>query len=454
MGNSNPSCCSSFKSYFKSTEVNVEFPDEVLIKINSIIRIQRHWRRYRRKLARIKSSKEKDSAQLEKASTKRSYKVLKSSKNDSIAQIEAESKSKEKAEAFFNDITYVKYSKVQELNEVEDNLNSILSEDKKEENASFNMFAIPGIIINSNRIKESTHINIVERENSLEKYTIDDRDLKFFAKNQNKIKKFTIEYPDKSLYSGTLNGKWEKHGFGVFILLDKSKYIGFFKNNMFHGKGRLIDIKGDYFEGYFKQDCAHGFGKHVSSTGEIYIGFWANDKHQGKGQEFFKDGSQYEGEFKNGMKEGKGKFVYPDGSSYEGDFLNDQMHGKGIYKLGEGKIYHGDFFKGKMEGTGFFIWPDKKKYIGQYQKDKKQGYGIFIWPEGKRYEGEWKAGKQHGYGLYISNGLKKYGYWENGIKQNWVDEAQCLEVIKKIQLLKLNDIQSVSNLSRSSNTSI
>lgn len=453
MGNSNSNCCSSFNSYFKSTEVNVDFPDEILMKIKSIIRIQRFYRRYRRSLANIKSSKEKDSAQFDKASTKRSIKVQKSVSSDSQARIESEAHNKENAEAFFREITYVKYNKGLEANEAELNMHSIISEENKED-ASFNMLALPGVIIASLRIKECTHISISERENNLEKYTIDDRDLKFFARHQSTIKKFTIEYPDSSLYSGTLNGKWDRHGFGILIFQDKSKYTGFFKNNKFHGKGRLIDTKGDYYEGTFRQDCAHGFGKHISSTGEIYIGYWINDKHHGKGEEFFKDGSRYEGSFVNGLKEGKGKFTYPDGSSYEGDFLNDTMHGKGTYKLGEGKIYHGDFSRGKMDGTGVFIWPDKKKYIGQYQKDKKQGYGIFIWPEGKRYEGEWKAGKQHGYGLYCSNGIKKYGHWENGIKQSWIDEVKCLEVIKKIQMLKLNDIQSVSNLSRSSNTSL
>lgn len=80
--------------------------------------------------------------------------------------------------------------------------------------------------------------------------------------------------------------------------------------------------------------------------------------------------------------------------------------------------------------------------------------GYLFGPDNKRYEGEWKNGKQHGYGVYYSNGVKKYGYWESGIKQNWVDEERCLEIMKKIQNLKLNDIQSISNISRSSFTSI
>ena len=351
----------------------------------------------------------------------------------------------------------------------------------------FDMKLFPGTICNPIKLKTKTPITISDRENTLDKYSIEEKDLNFFSKNKNKIKKYTIKYNDESsYYSGTFNSNWKRHGFGVLIILNKDvlskcennnndnnvpfnsildneddnqnglsiKYIGFFKNNQFHGKGRLIDSLGNIFEGLFKNNLANGNGKLITQSGDIFIGNFLNDKPHGHGEIYYKDGSRYEGNLKASLKDGKGKFVYSDGSSYEGDFYNDQMHGKGLYKLGEGKFYSGDFFKGKMDGTGVFIWPDKKKYIGQYCKDKKHGYGIFIWPEGKRYEGEWKNGKQHGYGMYISNHIKKYGCWDNGLKQSWVDENKCMEIIRKIQKLKLNDIQSISNFSKSSKMSV
>lgn len=129
------------------------------------------------------------------------------------------------------------------------------------------------------------------------------------------------------------------------------------------------------------------------------------------------------------------------------------MHGKGTYRWKDGKVYSGEFMNDKMEGNGVFIWPDKKKYVGQYSKDRKNGLGIFLWPDGKRYEGEWKNGKQHGHGMMITQKEKRYGIWDNGIRLNWITEEDCLELIRKMNYIKFNDIQSVYSISISSTTS-
>ena len=74
---------------------------------------------------------------------------------------------------------------------------------------------------------------------------------------------------------------------------------------------------------YINKKCmgAHGFGKFIGLDGTIYIGNWENDKQNGSGREIYSDGSNYMGEFVDGKKSGKGKFTFTEGNTYEGDFM-------------------------------------------------------------------------------------------------------------------------------------
>ena len=43
--------------------------------------------------------------------------------------------------------------------------------------------------------------------------------------------------------------KKERHGFGILIWPDGSKYVGYWKHDKANGKGRLIHSEGDIYEG-------------------------------------------------------------------------------------------------------------------------------------------------------------------------------------------------------------
>ena len=218
-----------------------------------------------------------------------------------------------------------------------------------------------------------------------------------------------------AVYIGDWNDNNERHGKGMQLWNDCSKYEGYWKYGKANGKGRLIHGDGDVYEGEWKNDKAHGFGVYIHTDGAKYEGMWIEDKQYGEGVENWPDGSVYKGQYINGKKHGKGHFAWSDGSTYDGEFIENDINGFGIYKWNDGRVFEGYWKNNKMDGKGVFVWPDGRTYKGAYVDDKKQGYGIFEWPDGKRYEGMWLDGKQHGRGVFINtNNEKKEGIWKEG----------------------------------------
>lgn len=83
---------------------------------------------------------------------------------------------------------------------------------------------------------------------------------KFYKKEE---KQFKIDYGKTfltklwildnktSIYSGSTNLNGKKHGFGVSLYVDGSKYEGFWFNNEFTGWGKHIDKEGNVYIGKF-----------------------------------------------------------------------------------------------------------------------------------------------------------------------------------------------------------
>ena len=85
----------------------------------------------------------------------------------------------------------------------------------------------------------------------------------------------------------------QRHGFGIQLWPDGSKYVGYWERDMANGKGRLIHSEGDIYEGIsedplvsgdWKDDMASGHGRYVDVSGMIYVGEWQNDKQHGQGR--------------------------------------------------------------------------------------------------------------------------------------------------------------------------
>ncbi|CAG9318571.1 unnamed protein product [Blepharisma stoltei] len=242
-----------------------------------------------------------------------------------------------------------------------------------------------------------------------------------FKDSEPRTKHGPVEMENGAIYIGEWNNNYQRHGFGVQLWNDGSRYDGFWLNDKANLKGRLIHGDGDVYEGEWKDDKAHGFGVYVYMDGARYEGYWKDDKQHGEGTETWPDGARYQGEYAGGQKQGRGRFEWADGSIYEGEFKDNDIHGVGIYMWSDGRKYVGEWIHNKMEGTGTFTWSDGRSYKGGYVDDKKQGYGVFEWPDGRKYEGGWYNGKQHGSGFYYtSNGSKREGEWKDGKRVKWM----------------------------------
>ncbi|CAG9312094.1 unnamed protein product [Blepharisma stoltei] len=240
-----------------------------------------------------------------------------------------------------------------------------------------------------------------------------------------KTKYGPVEIENGAIYTGEWNNDKQRHGYGVQIWPDGSKYEGYWMLDKANGKGRLTHGDGDVYEGDWKDDKAHGFGIYMHTDGAKYEGQWQDDKQHGKGTETWPDGARYVGDYINGKKHGRGTFFWADGSTYDGEFQDNNIHGTGKYTWGDNRVYFGDWKNNKMDGKGIFEWSDGRRYEGEYVEDKKQGYGVFTWPDGRKYQGKWLNGKQHGRGAYYtSQGNKREGEWNEGKRVKWVVDDQ------------------------------
>ena len=232
-----------------------------------------------------------------------------------------------------------------------------------------------------------------------------------------------VEFLNKVIYYGEWDKKnYIRHGRGIQLWTDGSKFIGYWKNGKASGKGKLIHADGDIYDGFWENDKPNGYGLYIHQDGTKYEGYWENDKQSGKGKETWPDGASYEGFYKNGKKQGKGIFKWADGSVYEGEFNDNNINGKGVYIFADKRKYDGTWVNNKLEGYGVFEWPDGRKYYGDYKDDKKEGYGVFEWADGKKYKGPWKNGKQNGIGEFYDpiKDIWKKGEWEDGKRMRWI----------------------------------
>lgn len=100
----------------------------------------------------------------------------------------------------------------------------------------------------------------------------------------------SYKYPDGSEYKGEWNNEGQRHGFGILLLHDGTKYMGEFENGLCHGLGVMI----------------------------------------------FPDGSKYEGEFNHGRYNNLGVFTRCDRMKYEGEFTDGKVIGRGLLTFTDG----------------------------------------------------------------------------------------------------------------------
>ena len=242
--------------------------------------------------------------------------------------------------------------------------------------------------------------------------------------------KFEEDDDNYYLYKGSMNKKNEISGKG-YQITNNYLYYGNFQNNLFNGKGLLINKDGSNLFGDWVNGVCTGKGVlKVNNKFEYEGDFFENKKH-GRGVETYPDGSKYDGEFKDNQKNGKGKCILSNGEIYEGEFKDDLFNGKGTYKWTlENREYTGDFKNGNMDGKGINKFKDGSIYEGHYKNGLKHGKGKYIWTNGKVFYGNWLNNKLHGTGHYEMNNEKYYITFRFGKIISTSKDEECSKRVK------------------------
>ena len=131
------------------------------------------------------------------------------------------------------------------------------------------------------------------------------------------------------------------------------EYIGDFRDEEFHGYGRLeIPIsftQRAVYAGNWVRGQREGRGTHWNGEGKLYIGEWRNNKRHGTGSYFFNIPEWKENEHTE-------FWLKENFENYTGDFVDDHFQGKGTYRWPDGQRYEGSFFASDKHGEGVFYY--------------------------------------------------------------------------------------------------
>ena len=182
-------------------------------------------------------------------------------------------------------------------------------------------------------------------------YTSHDKSIAFRSKYSSTIHKVNIIYEDGSSYEGGIKfGKRNGEGTLTFV---KGRYHGNFVDDVYHGRGKLMDENGNEYDGNFKKGMKHGSGCVKYANGDIYNGEFKEDLFDGMGCYKYKNGGSIGGQFKGGLLNGKAVVVKVDDKGrknvFRGTFVNGIKHGKG------------EIFDGKGNFVGEEEWVDGEK---------------------------------------------------------------------------------------------
>lgn len=277
------------------------------------------------------------------------------------------------------------------------------------------------------------------------------------------INDLEIEY-DGEWKNGRLCGFGRKYAKGYYDISqgngeEDSKslfYAGEFKDDKFHGKGKLFAQSGKLeYDGEWEDGWKSGEGIEYYANGtQKFVGTWKRGKYNSKGVYTFENGDVITGEWRDGLLEGYAELskrngcVYkqfykhgevlieklisgtppPDPDSartlrfengvYEGEVgFTGKMHGKGVFTYSNGDKYEGCYKEGVKQGKGIFTWADGMCYEGSYENDMRSGKGVFRYTNGNVYDGEWKDNVKNGHGtFYYYNGDRYEGSYSNSLK--------------------------------------
>lgn len=217
---------------------------------------------------------------------------------------------------------------------------------------------------------------------------------------------------------GVCYGTWDagrQSGLCKFKQADGTVGLGYWVNGVRQGYGTIIWPNKDSYQGNWKRDRWHGLGRLTCHSGLIYVGHFDKNTFHGVGKLSLPNGMSYEGHFERGLRSGKGKMTYSDGSTYIGAFENGAFNGAGLLTRTKGEVYNGWFVNDLFEGVGELTYPDGSIYLGEFKRNLRWGKGkmTFSHLNNTVYEGEWEMDLRHGNGQMQQDGNVFVGTWVN-----------------------------------------
>ena len=86
-----------------------------------------------------------------------------------------------------------------------------------------------------------------------------------------------MKYKSGIVYSGEINEKRERNGYGIQKWPDGAGYEGLWKLDKANGKGKFVHPDGDFYEGEWVDNKAEGIGRYERRKGGYYEGAWKKD---------------------------------------------------------------------------------------------------------------------------------------------------------------------------------
>ncbi|TNV85004.1 hypothetical protein FGO68_gene16697 [Halteria grandinella] len=227
---------------------------------------------------------------------------------------------------------------------------------------------------------------------------------------------------NQDLYIGEFSED-KRHGWGKYVMAKGDRYKGQFQMDLMQGRGvyRFANTASSasgpatfYYIGEFKDNQFHGLGKMTFYDGTLYLGSFNNNAmHSTRAQLKYANGDKYKGAVSNNMKSEvqEGLYTYACGDLYLGQFRGDKKEGQGKLQIAGTTVhYEGDFKDDKKCGHCeiFDLGPQHGKFTGTLNANEElEGKGCRMEFPGKiRYEGEMKENMFHGGGrlVYVDSG--------------------------------------------------
>lgn len=243
-----------------------------------------------------------------------------------------------------------------------------------------------------------------------------------------------LEFAGGAVYAGEFtNGAIT--GSGTLHYANGDRYTGKLNYGRAHGRG-VLETRGGLYEGEFRNDRYHGMGKLADKGGNIYTGAFEDGHFHGRGVYATTDGRTYNGEFVGGNFTGAGIYTDRKGTHYEGGFANWVFHGKGRLRDEAGDQYIGYFDHGSLKGKGEYIGKDGSRYQGDFEYGRFHGRGKLQTVAGDIYEGEFQYGEYDGEGTLtyarpLDNVTTIKGVWRHGelieaADSGWIVNSETL----------------------------